>query len=98
MRTRYSITTDLQSFLLKEKKEQIQSVSKAIDYVLGVSGQHLAALEFLKEHGIQTRLDADEMKSEGLQVLAELREIRAELESQLLDLEISHTERTTSDY
>lgn len=84
--------------MLQEKKEQIRAIDNAIDYILGMSAQHLAALEFLKEHGIDTRLDDDDMKSEGLQVLAELSEIRAELESQLLDLEISHTERTTSDY
>lgn len=87
MRTRYTIVEneDYEAYEAKELKEHIRSIADAIDFIIGVSGDYKAALEFLKEHNIKTRLSDDEVEAVGLPLLAELREIRVAMELQLPD-------------
>ena len=81
---------DLLSYEKSELKERIQSINSAMDYIIKVSGDYCAALEFLREHKIGVRLDDDRVQSNGMGLLAELIEVREGLESRLFDLEATH--------
>ena len=87
MRTAYSVVGDngMQEFLLREKKEQLQTIVDTINLIIELSGDYLAALEFLKENGIKTRLDSDKLLLDGLPIITQLNELRAAIEGELIN-------------
>ena len=73
-------------FEICEKKEQIETIDKTMKYIVSVSGDYMAALGFLEEHGVETRIDGDIVETFGMRILVELQELRASLELQLDDM------------
>ena len=62
---------------------QIDSLNNAIDFIVGLSGNYCDSLGRLQENGLSARLDDTAVRDEGMEVLASLRNIRLDLESEL---------------
>ena len=78
---------DMIAYQITCKREQIQTITESMELIIRTAGDYSAALEFLNENDIQTRLDDCFAESHGMRLLAELLDIRAELEGEVADLE-----------
>lgn len=77
---------DFLHYDIEEKREQIQSLNATIDYCISVSGDYCSALEFMRTHGITSRLSDDKVARDGMALLAQLRDLRVSLEGELDDM------------